>query len=152
SFTFNHIGHFAQASHAFTRALVLGGVTHRFPQLRFALLEGGVGWACNLVSDLVGHWERRRRQALEAQTRPTNIDLTLLVRLFRDFGGRLYADRTDELLGSISMIEPFKTAEQLTERAYAQPAFDDFGLVPVSSAEELRRHFAERFFFGCEAD
>ena len=31
SFTFNHIGHFANASHAFARALILGGVTHRFP-------------------------------------------------------------------------------------------------------------------------
>src|SRR5688572_2457022 len=36
SFTFNHIGHFANASHAFARALILGGVTHRFPDLRFA--------------------------------------------------------------------------------------------------------------------
>ena len=39
------------------RPLILGGVTHRFPQLRFAFLEGGVGWACNLVTDLVGHWD-----------------------------------------------------------------------------------------------
>src|SRR6185369_10649227 len=43
SFTYNHIGHFANASHAFAKALILGGVTHRFPQLRFAMLEGGVG-------------------------------------------------------------------------------------------------------------
>ena len=49
SFMFNHIGHFAAASHAFAKALFLGGVTHRFPELRFAFLEGGVGWACNLV-------------------------------------------------------------------------------------------------------
>ena len=83
SFTFNHIGHFAKASHAFARALILGGVTHRFPDLRFAFLEGGVGWACNLVTDLVGHWERRRREAMEAQTRPTNLDRQELARLFR---------------------------------------------------------------------
>src|SRR6185503_12951372 len=74
SFTFNHIGHFANASNAFCKALILGGVTHRFPQLRFAFLEGGVGWACNLVTDLVGHFERRRRAAMESQSRPTNID------------------------------------------------------------------------------
>src|SRR5438309_1944230 len=43
SFTFNHIGHFATASHAFAKALILGGVVHRFPSLRFAMLEGGVG-------------------------------------------------------------------------------------------------------------
>jgi predicted TIM-barrel fold metal-dependent hydrolase len=47
NFTYNHIGHFANASHAFAKALILGGVTRRFPTLRFAMLEGGVGWACN---------------------------------------------------------------------------------------------------------
>ena len=56
SFTYNHIGHFANASHAFAKALILGGVTWRFPELRFAFLEGGVGWACNLVTDLIGHF------------------------------------------------------------------------------------------------
>jgi len=151
SFTYNHIGHFANASHAFARALVLGGVTHRFPQLRWAFLEGGVGWACNLLTDLVGHWEKRRRDAMESQTRPTNIDLQALKDLFVRFGGRLYEEKWDEIVGSIAMAEPFKTAEELTERAYKE-RFDDFGAVPVESAEALRQHFAERFYFGCEAD
>jgi hypothetical protein len=151
SFTYNHIGHFANASHAFAKALILGGVTHRFPQLRFAFLEGGVGWACNLLTDLVGHWGRRRREAMESQTRPTNLDQQLLKELFREYGGRLYEEKTDEIFRSIGLAEPFKTAEELTERAYRQK-FDDFGEVPVRSAEELRRHFSERFYFGCEAD
>jgi predicted TIM-barrel fold metal-dependent hydrolase len=151
SFTYNHIGHFANASHAFAKALVLGGVTHRFPQLRFAFLEGGVGWACNLVSDLVGHWERRRQAAMEAQTRPTNLDRAQLEALFRQYGGRAYTDKLDEIFRCINLAEPFKTAEELTERAYGE-AFDDFARVPVISGEALRRHFAERFFFGCEAD
>ena len=151
SFTYNHIGHFANASHAFAKALILGGVTHRFPQLRFAFLEGGVGWACNLVTDLVGHWEKRRRDAMESQTRPTNIDMQTLKDLFVRFGGRVYEDKWDEIVGCINLAEPFKTAEELTERAYRE-LFDDFGAVPVRSADELRRHFAERFYFGCEAD
>ena len=131
---------------------ILGGVTHRFPELRFAFLEGGVGWACNLVSDLVGHWERRRREAMNAQTRPTNIDRQELARLFQQFGGRRYEEKTEEIFRCINLAEPFKTPEELTERAYKQPAFDDFGRVPVASADELRQHFAERFYFGCEAD
>jgi predicted TIM-barrel fold metal-dependent hydrolase len=151
SFTYNHIGHFANASHAFAKALVLGGVTHRFPQLRFAFLEGGVGWACNLVTDLVGHFERRRRAALEAQTRPANLDQQRLRALFRQYGGRLYEDKADEIFRCINLAEPFKTAEELTERAYREK-FDDFAAVPVASGQDLRRHFAERFFFGCEAD
>jgi predicted TIM-barrel fold metal-dependent hydrolase len=127
SFTFNHIGHFAHASHTFARALILGGVTHRFPGLRFAFLEGGAAWACTLLSDLVGHWEKRRGDALEAQTRPTNIDRATLARLFREFGGRVFEEKTDEILRCINLAEPFKTPEELTERAYQQPAFDDFG-------------------------
>ena len=38
----------------------------RFPQLRFAFLEGGAAWACNLLSDLLGHWEKRNRDAIAA--------------------------------------------------------------------------------------
>jgi predicted TIM-barrel fold metal-dependent hydrolase len=152
SFTYNHIGHFANASHAFAKALILGGVTHRFPQLRFAMLEGGVGWACNLVTDLVGHWERRRRDAMESQTRPTNLDRRQLEQLFREYGGPAYDQKMDELFAAINTAEPFTSMEQATERAYRQPKFDDFAEVPVASGDELRRHFAERFFFGCEAD
>jgi predicted TIM-barrel fold metal-dependent hydrolase len=42
NFTYNHIGHFAAAGHATAKAIFLGGVTRRFPELRFAFLEGGV--------------------------------------------------------------------------------------------------------------
>ena len=59
NFTFNHIGHFAAAGHAVAKALFLGGVTRRFPDLRFGFLEGGAGWACQLFADLIEHWERR---------------------------------------------------------------------------------------------
>ncbi len=151
SFTYNHIGHFANASHAFAKALILGGVTWRFPELRFAFLEGGVGWACNLVTDLIGHWERRRREAVESQVRPTNLDLQMLKDLFARFGGPAYEEKMDEILGCLSLVEPFKTVEELTERAYREE-IDDFAAVRAASAEELRRHFAERFYFGCEAD
>jgi len=151
SFTYNHIGHFANASHAFAKALILGGVTWRFPQLRFAFLEGGVGWACNLLTDLIGHWERRRRDAVESQVRPTNLDLQMLKDLFARYGGSAYEEKMDELLACLSLVEPFKTVEEATERAYRE-AVDDFGAVRATSAEELRHHFAERFYFGCEAD
>ncbi|MBV8334353.1 MAG: amidohydrolase family protein, partial [Alphaproteobacteria bacterium] len=38
NFTFNHIGHFAAAGHAVAKALFLGGVTRRFPDVNFAFL------------------------------------------------------------------------------------------------------------------
>ena len=65
NFVYNHIGHFAAAGEAVCKSLFLNGVTRRFPTLNFAFLEGGVGWACALYSDLIGHWKRRNLQALE---------------------------------------------------------------------------------------
>jgi hypothetical protein len=61
NFTFNHIGHFAGASHVFAKALIFGGVLDRFPQLRFGTLEGGVTWGCSLLADMIGHWGKASR-------------------------------------------------------------------------------------------
>ena len=35
------------AGEAVCKALFMGGVTRRFPTLKIAFLEGGVGWACS---------------------------------------------------------------------------------------------------------
>src|SRR5262249_27161902 len=78
NFCYNHIGHFASASEATAKAIFLGGVTRRFPGLNFAFLEGGVGWACGLYADLIGHWEKRNRQALE-NTNPASLDQRALL-------------------------------------------------------------------------
>ena len=151
SFTFNHIGHFAAASQAFAKALILGGVVQRFPSLPFAMLEGGVGWACNLVTDLIGHWEKRSGRPMEAHVRPTNLDRQMLKDLFTRWGGRAYEDKMDELMGCLSLVPPFKTLEEMTEREYREQ-IDDFAAAHVGSADELRRQFTEHFYFGCEAD
>ena len=80
NFCYNHIGHFASAGHAVAKALFFGGVTRRFPDLNFAFLEGGVGWACMLYADLIGHWEKRNRQAIES-TNPSKLDRAALLEL-----------------------------------------------------------------------
>ncbi len=67
------------------KALFLGGVTRRFPELNFAFLEGGVGWACSLYADLIGHWEKRNRQALE-NTNPDQLDQAGLLALAEKYG------------------------------------------------------------------
>src|SRR5688572_24545560 len=48
NFVYNHIGHFAAAGHAVAKAIFLGGVTRRFPELRFAFRseERRVGKEC----------------------------------------------------------------------------------------------------------
>src|SRR5438876_8199381 len=85
NFVYNHIGHFAAAGHATSKAIFLGGVTRRFPKLRFAFLEGGVGWACQLFTDLIEHWERRSAKALE-RMHPDKLDRTKLMSLVEKYG------------------------------------------------------------------
>src|SRR5215510_11465127 len=126
NFSFNHIGHFAAGSHAFAKALIFGGVVKRFPALRFGMLEGGVGWACNLFTDLIAHWEKRSLAPMERHLRPTNLDKNLLKDLFTRSGGRPYENKMDELLAGPSIIPPFKTNEELSVREYALNQIDDF--------------------------
>jgi hypothetical protein len=149
NFSYNHIGHFAAASHAFAKALVMGGVIRRFPGLKFGLLEGGVGWACNLLTDLIGHWEKRHGQAMEAHVRPSNLDQHQLAEFFRRYGGPAYAAKLDELMACPSLVNPFLSTEELVAR---ETALDDFSAAGVSSAAELRQQFTDHLFFGCEAD
>src|ERR1700751_4628705 len=85
NFTYNHIGHFAAAGHATAKAIFLGGVTRRFPELRFAFLEGGVGWASQLFGDLIEHWERRSGKAVE-RMHPDKLDRAKLMSLVEKYG------------------------------------------------------------------
>ena len=121
NFTYNHIGHFANASHAFARALILGGVTHRFPQLRFALARGRRGLGVQ-----PRHRPRRplgeapAREAMEAQTRPTNLDQQMLKDLFARYGGRAVRGEDGRDLRVHQHRRAVQDAEELTERAYRQ--------------------------------
>src|SRR5262245_30896181 len=56
NYVHNHLGNFASAQEATCRSLFMGGVPRRFPGLRFAFLEGGVAWGCQLRADILGHY------------------------------------------------------------------------------------------------
>ena len=64
NFSFTHIGHFGAAGELLCRSLLLGGVTRRFPRMRFAFLEGGVAWGAMLFAASISHWEKRNAAAL----------------------------------------------------------------------------------------
>jgi predicted TIM-barrel fold metal-dependent hydrolase len=139
SYMYNHIGSFAASMDATCKALFLGGVTRRFPRLSFGLLEGGVGWAVQLVADLVGHFEKRNLRALQ-HLNPARIDVELLLKLFEAYGaGRLRADLPG-LRDSFTRLEP------------EPPELDEWKALGAASEEELLELFVPRFYFGCEAD
>ncbi len=143
NFVYNHIGHFAAAGEAVCKALFMGGVTRRFPQLNFAFLEGGVGWACNLYADLIGHWKKRSLEALEA-TNPANLDRKLLNELAARYGGPAVADYLRGNGGEIDVTR--------ITRDNAPAQLDDFAACGITRAEDIRDLFAANFYFGCEAD
>jgi predicted TIM-barrel fold metal-dependent hydrolase len=149
NFVFNHVGHFAAAAHAFARALYLGGVVARHPTLHFGFLEGGVGWARTLCSDLVGHWEKRSLRPMLENLRPTNVDVEAMSALLRQYGGPQMAGREEELLDSLDLAFPGMSSRELTDR---ETDLDDFAAARVNSKQEVEDAFARNFYFGCEAD
>jgi predicted TIM-barrel fold metal-dependent hydrolase len=141
-YVFNHLGNFAAAGEAVCRALLLHGVPARFPRLRFAFLEGGVAWAVQLAADLAGHFEKRAGEAVRRYD-PARLDRARLRALAARWGAPRVVERLDALDANLHLLsEPDEDPARL----------DEFAASGAGSAEALVRLFAERFFFGCEAD
>jgi predicted TIM-barrel fold metal-dependent hydrolase len=142
SYVHNHLGHFATASEATCRSLFLGGVTRRFPGLRFAFLEGGASWGCRLYADLVDHYEKRNRRAVES-CNPDRLDHALFESLYDTYAGQSLRER----IRGPAFEDPQVVATDLDEAS-----LDEWQASGIETAEDVRRRFVESFYFGCEAD
>lgn len=154
NFSFNHVGHFAEANHTFARALFFSGVTYRFPELNFAFLEGGVGWAASLLNDLISHLNTRSIDRM-LERDPARLDLDEVQRLYREYGGERLAHLADAQLDYMDLNFPGKDVYVLSQQERAVNGgelFDEFSAAHVVSAQDLRSRFADNFYFGCEAD
>jgi len=143
NFCYNHIGHFASAGHAVCKAMFFGGVTRRFPDLNFAFLEGGVGWACMLYADLVGHWEKRNGQAIQS-THPSKLNLKALLAYTEKYGRE-------------AMVEAVRRGEALEGDSNSALTGgvedpDDYFRCKITKKQDIKDLFVPRFYFGCEAD
>jgi hypothetical protein len=141
NFVFNHIGHFGEAGNAVCKALLLGGVTRRSPRMRFAFLEGGVGWVCGLFAELISHWEKRNASVIQ-DLNPANLDCDRLADLLREYGGERMFSRMAEFEQSIMHGMGNATPEDL----------DEFAAAKIAKKSEIRDLFIPSFFFGCESD
>ena len=137
NYMYNQTGHFADAGHAFAKALFFGGVTCRFPNLNFAFLECGVAWAATLICDLTERWEKRNKDAIQ-QFNPAKIDATYLNELFDEYGGDVLAGK---LKGSA-----------LTRSPDEPDGIDDFAAACIETKEDLMQRLIPNFYYGCEAD
>jgi predicted TIM-barrel fold metal-dependent hydrolase len=142
NFTYNHIGHFADAGHAAAKGIFLGGVTRRFPGLRFAFLEGGVGWAAQLFGDLIEHWERRNIRALE-NMKPEKLDRKLLMDLVTKYG---YDDIAEQLRHRDGWPDPDMHGTGGLEQ------LDDFAKCEIAQKSDWLDLYTKPYYFGCEAD
>ena len=136
SYVANHLSMLAVGQQCLATSLLLGGVPHRFPELNFAFLEGGVAWAANPYSDLVGHYEKRNVAALRENLDPATID------------GALIAEMLDKYnMPLTTPINPFSNRPQEPESM-----IDEWERSGITSVEDIKRLFVDRFFFGAEAD
>jgi predicted TIM-barrel fold metal-dependent hydrolase len=142
NFTYNHIGHFADAGHAAAKGIFLGGVTRRFPELRFAFLEGGVGWGAQLFGDLMEHWERRNIRALE-NMKPEKLDRDLLMKYVEQYG---YKEHAEALRARDGWPDPELRSTGGVDN------LDDFAACKFTRKEDWIDLFVTPYYFGCEAD
>jgi predicted TIM-barrel fold metal-dependent hydrolase len=142
NFMFNHLGFHAGNMFPICKSLFLGGVTARFPDVPFAFLECGIGWAAVLLADLVEHWERRKVDVLDAVD-PANLDVARLEALFAQYGP-----------------EPMKAAAAASGglgdlKALGGPApenLDEWRHLHLERSEQIGELFVRSFFFGVEAE
>jgi predicted TIM-barrel fold metal-dependent hydrolase len=139
SYVYNHIGGLGSAHEALCKSLFLGGVTRRFPTLQVGFLEGGVAWACSLLADLLGHWEKRNAATI-GDLDPDQLDVDALVDSLARYGDDAVTANLDRLRDYFG-------------RPAARPdALDEFAACEAEKPEDLVALFEGRFYFGCEAD
>ncbi len=148
NFIFNHLGSFAAAGELFCKALILGGVIRRFPDLNFAFLEGGVSWACELYNGLVSRAEKRNGVDIYNYS-PEQIDINYMKELFSLYGSDLTK------AGSLGKeFDPLLDPNAASIGGFVEPAdmLDEFLESGIASGEDVRDLFVHNLYFGCEAD
>jgi hypothetical protein len=142
NYVHNHIGNFAAAGEATLRSLLIGGAPMRFPELRWAFLEGGVAWGANFLGDALGHYEKRNAEAIRHYD-PATLDHDRLRSLIERHGAAAVNDRLDRLDYALAM---------LSDPDEEPGGIDEWSESEITSPEDLITLFRDRFYFGCEAD
>ena len=143
NFVFNHLGGFSTAADFFCRSIFMDGVTRRFPDLNFAFLEGGVGWAVQLYNDLFEHWEKRNIDFMRSNLDPGKLDTELIRAMAAKYG--------DGILTGDALIGESKT-NRMGGILKEEIELDEFRRCKIDKKEDIRDLFAQPFYFGCEAD
>ena len=142
SYVANHIGQFAAEMYPLTKSLLLGGVTTRFPDLPFVMLECGVSWAMQLLGDTIEHWEKRNIDAM-AMLDPARLDKAALAHYYRTYAGKL-----EELVDD----DVYELVQRFPIHGSTPIERDEFAAMRVTSPQDIADRFVDSFYFGVEAD
>lgn len=145
----NHIGHFADGSQAFAKALFFGGVTKRFPQLRVGMLEGGADWGAHVYIHLVDRFSKRNIKGLQNYN-PDLTNASELFELFERFGGEItqgYSLDKEELTKTV-----LGSSFSRHSRQPVGSELEDFAAAGIETIEDIRERWVNNFFFGSESD
>jgi hypothetical protein len=89
------------------------------------------------LSDSIGHWEKRTREALENYD-PTRLDREMLLDLSNRYGNPLCP------LGKVEFLAAIHREDSTN--------VDEWGPCQIHRKEDLRDLFVPHFYFGCEGD
>jgi hypothetical protein len=137
NYMYNHIFGHASQQIDLCLSLVLGGMPTRFSNLNVGFLEGGAGWACDVLHGLHEHFEKRNAENVRTYD-PANIDKTLLEELCAQYGPA----GEDGVTPNPDGVIPERSADEL----------DEFSASGLRNDDDLAQVFGQQFFFGCEAD
>jgi predicted TIM-barrel fold metal-dependent hydrolase len=140
NYIFNQTGTFAEAGDIFCRSLFLGGVTRRFPALKFQFLECGVGWACILYAELVHRWGKRNMAVVREHVERAAAAESEFARLMSEHASGTWA------------LDPQPDIHATSRKVGNDFGLDDFAACEIETEQDLHDLFVPKFFFGCEAD
>ena len=135
---YNQIGGFAEGGEALAKSLFFGGVTRRFPELRFGFLEGGVTWGQSLFCRMLEHWEKRNASDI-LHLDPARLDTKRFASLIDEFAHpKVQAIRDRLVADSLWSDHPDE--------------LDDWSACGLTSERDVHDLFVPPYYFGCEGD
>jgi hypothetical protein len=91
---------------------------------------------------MVSHWEKRNIDVLD-WLNPKKLNRKLLLKLFKEHGGKLMQGREERLEAML---------DQMMSDKEDVNTLDDWAQCGIEKKEDIHDLFVPNFFFGCEAD
>jgi hypothetical protein len=128
---YNMLGNFSEPGDAMAKALLMGGLIRRFPELRVAFLQGGIGRGVSLYAGMLEFWEKRNGNVIGTLD-PRKVDRGLMPRLIDKYGNEQLKAHRDEIIPNLRVGDTdFMTIEEIL------PGLDDWHRAKIENKQSL---------------